>query len=64
MRRPLNFLIALLLIPVSLAAQTAPAQPPARPNPLNAAPQEIPLWDGQAGRRMVAHLAEYLHLPA
>ena len=48
MRRPLNFLIALLLIPVSLAAQTAPAQPPARPNPLNAAPQEIPLWDGQA----------------
>src|SRR6188474_168245 len=48
MRRPLNVLIALLLIPVSLAAQTAPAQPPARPNPLNAAPQEIPLWDGQA----------------
>ena len=46
MRRPLNFLIA-LLIPVSLAAQTPPAQP-ARPNPLNAAPQEIPLWDGQA----------------
>ena len=47
MRRPLNFLIALLLIPVSLAAQTAPAQP----NPLNAAPQEIPLWDGQAPGR-------------
>ena len=47
MRRPLSFLIA-LLIPVSLAAQTPPAQAPARPNPLNAAPQEIPLWDGQA----------------
>ena len=47
MRRPLSFLIA-LLIPVALAAQTPPAQPPARPNPLNAAPPEIPLWDGQA----------------
>ena len=47
MRRPLNLLIA-LLIPVSVVAQTPPPQPPARPNPLNAAPQEIPLWDGQA----------------
>jgi acetyl esterase/lipase len=48
MTRPLSFLMA-LLIPVSLAAQTpAPSQPPARPNPLNAAPQEIPLWEGQA----------------
>jgi acetyl esterase/lipase len=46
MRRPLSFLIA-LLIPVSIVAQT-PSAPPARPNPLNAAPQEIPLWEGQA----------------
>jgi acetyl esterase/lipase len=45
-RRPSTFLIALLTT-VSLAAQAPPAQPPARPNPLNAAPQEIPLWDGQ-----------------
>ena len=47
MTRALKFLIA-LLIPVSVVAQTAPPQAPARPNPLNAAPQEIPLWDGQA----------------
>ena len=47
MTRPLKFLIA-LLIPVSVVAQTAPPQAPARPNPLNAAPQEIPLWEGQA----------------
>ena len=47
MTRALNFLIA-LLIPVSVVAQTAPPPAPARPNPLNAAPQEIPLWDGQA----------------
>jgi len=47
MTRPLQVLIA-LLIPITVAAQTAPAQPPARPNPLNAAPQEIPLWEGQA----------------
>ena len=47
MTRPLTFLLA-LLIPVSVVAQTAPSQPAARPNPLNAAPQEIPLWDSQA----------------
>jgi acetyl esterase/lipase len=46
MRRPLSLLICLLL-PLSLGARTSGPQAPARPNP-NAAPQEIPLWEGQA----------------
>ena len=46
MTRPLIVLIA-LLIPITSAAQTPPAQT-AKPNPLNTAPQEIPLWEGQA----------------
>ena len=46
MIRPLIVLIAALIVPAASFAQTTPAPP--RPNPLNAVPQEIPLWEGQA----------------
>ena len=48
MIRPSLVLIALLVAPVTTLAQTASSQPSPRPNPLNTAPQEIPLWEGQA----------------
>ena len=46
MRRPLTGLVALLIS--AAAAQPAPSQVPPGPNPLNAAPQEIPLWQSLA----------------
>src|SRR5215203_6593210 len=47
MIRPLIVLIA-LLVPTATLGQTAPSQPSARPNQLNTAPQEIPLWEDPA----------------
>jgi acetyl esterase/lipase len=46
MTRPFTLLSALVLT-LTVAATAAP-QTTSRPNPANAAPQEIPLWEGQA----------------
>ena len=49
-----NRLVTAAALPGAVAEVLAGGWPRARP---------IPLWDGQAGRRMAAHLAEYLALP-
>lgn len=48
-----NRLVTPAALPAAVAAVLAGAMPPARP---------IPLWDGQAGARMVAHLTAFLGL--
>ncbi len=50
-----NRLVTAAGLPAAVAAVLAGGWPRARP---------IPLWDGRAGDRMVAHLAEFLRLPA